>query len=89
MFFRILRQSGIKDACYIWPASDNSMSLAYVGTLGGEVAALVSLFSVHVSELYERTKWPVRLKIIPSLRYALRSDFCKQKEFVRARVIAG
>jgi hypothetical protein len=45
--------------CYIWPACNISISLAYVGTSGREVAAVVSLFSIQVSKLYKRTKWPV------------------------------
>jgi hypothetical protein len=36
------------------------MSLAYIGMSGrGEVAMLVSLFSIDVSKLYKQTKWPV------------------------------
>jgi hypothetical protein len=65
------------------------MSLAYIGTAGsGEVAALVSSFSIRVSRLYKRNKWPAWLKITPNLRSAQWSDFCKQ-EWVRARFIAG
>jgi hypothetical protein len=45
--------------CYIWLARDISMSLAYIGMLGREVAVLVSLFSIHMSKLYKQTKWPV------------------------------
>jgi hypothetical protein len=51
--------------CYIWPARDILMSLAYVATSGtGEVAALVSLCLSFTSEQDGRL-W---LKIIPSLR---------------------
>jgi hypothetical protein len=60
--FKIQGQSNIKgtSVCYIWPAHNISMSLAYIDTSGrGKVAALVSLFSIHVSKLYKRTKWPV------------------------------
>jgi hypothetical protein len=67
--------------CYVRSVRDISMSVEYIGTLcRGEIAALVSLFPNHVSRLYRRTKWPVRSKIIPSLRSALWPDFCKQKE---------
>jgi hypothetical protein len=55
-------QSNIKSTSvrHIWPERDISMSLAYIGTSGREeVAALVSLLSIHVSKLYKRTKWPV------------------------------
>jgi hypothetical protein len=38
--------------CYVWPACDISMSLAYVGSLDREVAALVS-FSIHMYALYK------------------------------------
>jgi hypothetical protein len=77
---------------------DISVSLAYVSTSGREVAvstsgrevaALASLFPTQVSKLYKRTKWPVWLQIIASLRSARWSDFCKQKEWVGARFIAG
>jgi hypothetical protein len=33
-------------------------------TSSREVAALVSLFFIHVSKLYKRTKWPVWLKMV-------------------------
>jgi hypothetical protein len=53
-----------------------SMSLECIGISGsGEAAALVSLFSTHVSKLQRRTKWPVCLEIIPSLGSARWSDF--------------
>jgi hypothetical protein len=54
------RSSHIKviSACYLWAARDSSMSLAYVGTSGSEVAVLVS-FSIFVSKLYKGIKWPV------------------------------
>jgi hypothetical protein len=68
----IWRLSDVKGTSvfYMWPAGDTSMSLAFVGTSGREVAALVSLFSIPVCELCERTKWPVWLKIIATLRSA-------------------
>jgi hypothetical protein len=59
------------------------MSFAYIGTSGTEVAMLVSLFSIHVSKFYKQTKLPVFMKIIPSLRSAQWSDFCKRKESER------
>jgi hypothetical protein len=74
--------------CYIWHVRDISMSLA-LGTSGrGEVATPSSL-CIHVSRLYKRAKWPVWPKIIPSLRSSRWSDFCKQKEWVRARLAAS
>jgi hypothetical protein len=71
--------------CYICAERDISMSLEYIGTSGrGEVS-----FSIHVSKLYKRTKWPVWLKIIPSLRSTRWSHFYKQKEWDRSRLIVG
>jgi hypothetical protein len=49
------------------------------------LSALVSLFPSHKSEFYKWTKWPVSLKIIPSLRSARWSRFYKKKEWVRTR----
>jgi hypothetical protein len=41
--------------CYIWPVRDIPMSLVDIGTSGrGEVAVLLSLFSIYVSKLYNR-----------------------------------
>jgi hypothetical protein len=42
-----------------------------------------------MSELYKRTKWPMLLKVTGSLSSAHWSDFCKQKEWVKARFKAG
>jgi hypothetical protein len=81
--FKLRMRSNIKSisVCYLWHLLDISMPLAYVGTSSREeVAALVSLISLHVSELYEWTKWPVWLKIIPSLRAPRWSDFCYKTE---------
>jgi hypothetical protein len=68
------------------------MSLAYIGMSSrGEVAALVS-FSIHVSKLYKHTKWPVPLKIIPSLRSMQWSDFCcyqDERESFMESIITG
>jgi hypothetical protein len=86
----IRRRSNINgtSVSYTWPACDISMSLAYIGMSSSEVAALVS-FSIHMSQLYKQTKWPMWLKIIPSLGSARWLDFFKQKEWVRVRFIAG
>jgi hypothetical protein len=46
------------------------------------VAALVSLFSIHVSEFHSRAKWPVWFKTIPRFRSTRWSEFL-QAEGVR------
>jgi hypothetical protein len=63
-YFWVWGWSDIKrtSACYMWPVHDISMSLAYIGKSGGEVAMLVPLFSIHMSKLYKWTKLLVWLK---------------------------
>jgi hypothetical protein len=70
------------------PARDISMSLAYIGTWGrGEVAALVS-FSIHMSKLHKRTKWPVWLKLFQVCGPRGGQIFASRKSET-VRVIAG
>jgi hypothetical protein len=38
--------------CYVWPAHDILVLLAYVGTLCREVAVVALLLSIDVSKLY-------------------------------------
>jgi hypothetical protein len=51
------------------------MDTSAIGTpRRGKAAALLPLLSIHMSKLYKQTGWPVRLKIIPSLRSVWLSD---------------
>jgi hypothetical protein len=44
------------NVCYIWPAHDISMSLAYIGTSGRGVVAALVVFFIYVCKLYKHTK---------------------------------
>jgi hypothetical protein len=55
----------------------------------GEMAVVLLFSSILVSKLYTWTKWPMFLKPISSLRSSRWSDFCKQREWARARFIAS